>query len=152
MREPQSPRELVDYTLWRDGVLLGRMRIPFPTDDDSIFGMLEVEPAFTDIDEMMQSRLSLFPGSPIVQNLTKDAHPGPGPIALQPMTPELQRGTPPERVLELRDATGETHIPRMLIIWRTPDDHMGRGELFDICQERGITMSPWILSAQLPDS
>ncbi len=137
----------VNFTLWRNGALLGRVRIPFPVmnSDSAFFGMLEVEPTFADIEPLMQHTEPFMAGNPVLQSLTKDAHRGPGPVALKELTPEQARGLPADLILEVRDDTG-TRIPiQFLSIDRQWDTVPTEGELVDICRERGIAPSRWTL-------
>jgi hypothetical protein len=140
---------VVNYTLWRNGQLIGRVRISFPmaNSDTGIAGMLEVDEAFTDIDEMMQSSPPGLSGSPVFQSLLRDAHQGPGPVALRELSEEEARGVPAERMLIIHDSAGVAVPFRFLMIQRIPAIIPDRGELVDLCRERGITPSPWILLA-----
>ena len=140
---------VVNYTLWRNGQLLGRVRISFPiaNRDAGIAGMLEVDEAFSDIDEMMQSSPPMLSGSPTFQSLSRDAHQGPGPVALRELSEEEAQGVPPERMLIIRDAAGVALPCRFLMIQRLPGPMPDRGELVDVCRECGITPSPWMLLA-----
>jgi hypothetical protein len=140
---------VVNYTLWRNGQLLGRVRISFPiaNNDAGIGGMFEVDEAFTDIDEMMQISPPVLPGSPTLQSLLRDAHHGPGPVALRELSDEEAQGVPPERMLIIRDAAGVALPFRFLMIKRMPGPIPDRGKLVDACREHGITPSPWMLLA-----
>jgi hypothetical protein len=143
----------VNFTLWRNGVLLGRVRIPFSVSNSAsaFCGMLEVEPAFADIEPLMQHTSPFMAGKPVLQSLMKDAHRGPGPVALKELTPEQARGLPADRILEVRDDTG-TRIPiQFLSIDRLWDTAPTEGELFDVCRERGIAPSPWTLFVKPDD-
>jgi hypothetical protein len=139
----------VNYSLWRNGVLLGRVRIPFPCNDEkSLFGMLEVESTFADIDELMQTRSPFLPGRPVMQTLMRDAHHGPGPVALREATEQEARGVPAEAVLEVRDESGAAIDVDMLLIARMPGPIPDRGEIVDICRAYSIPISPWTLSVR----
>lgn len=141
----------IDYTLRRNGIALGRLRIGFPVEGKTpgIAGMLEVDSAFTDIDEIMQSVVDILPGKPTFLALTRDSLRGPGPHGLKQMTPEETKGVAPEKIFSLHDASGAEYPIRFLAIHRfpepIPDD--AEGELIDICRARGITPSPWMLMA-----
>lgn len=125
------------------------MRISFPVANSNagIAGMLEVDEAFSDIDDMMQSSPPMVPGGPTFQSLLRDAHQGPGPVALRELSEEEARGVPPERMLIIRDSAGAALPFRFLMIQRISGPVPDRGELVDVCRERGITPSPWILLA-----
>ncbi len=138
--------DLIDYSLWRGGALMGRVRIPFPSNSDGIFGMLEVEPGFADIEELMQVRDPWLPNGPIRQSLLRDAHRGPGPVALRELPAEEQRGLRPEQVFEVRDAAGVGIAYDMLMITKFPEPIPRHGELVDVCGAHGIRPSPWVLS------
>ena len=65
---------------------------------------------------MMQTRLRMFPGTPVCQQplepITVGATPppttgrGPRIVALEPLSDEAARGVPPEQVLVIRDESG----------------------------------------------
>jgi hypothetical protein len=139
----------IDFTLWRAGVLLGRLRIGFPTSGKKpgIFGMLEVEPAFTDVDEIMQTHMEGLPGAPVFQSFLRDAHRGPGPIALKPLTPEQALGVPRDQAFLIRDAAGAEVPLSFLMIQRYPADMTEESQLIAVCRERGIAPSAWMLVA-----
>lgn len=135
-----------DITLWRNGQLLGRVRISFPVSNNKagIAGMLEVEDAFDDIEEMMQSSSLLPSGTRTFQSSLRDA---PSRVVLREMTEAESLGVPQERLLVVRDADGGAMPFKFLMIQRHPGPISGGGELLDVCRERGITPSPWILLA-----
>jgi len=113
---------LLDYTLWRDALLLGRVRIVFPVTARSrglVAGMLEVQPAFVDIDELMQTQ--------------------------PPMPPRGRR-------LEVRDRSGRVLATDIISIDHLSPEFTERGELFEICAARGIPVSPWTLTAHVRDA
>jgi hypothetical protein len=141
-----NPRAGVsNYTLWRNGQLLGRVRISFPVANNKagIGGMLEVEEAFTDIAELMQHSWPTLPGRTF-QSLTADA---PSHVVLREMSEAEAQGLPPERILVIRDSAGEDMVFKFLSIMRLPGPIPNRGELFEECQQRGIAPSPWMLLA-----
>jgi hypothetical protein len=57
------------------------------------------------------------------------------------------QGIPPERILTIRDAAGTSVPLKFLSIHRLPGPIPDRGELIDVCRERGITPSPWLILA-----
>ena len=137
---------IANLTLWRNGQLLGRVRISFPIANNKagIAGMLEVEEAFSDIEEMIQSSSPMLPGTRTFQSSLRDA---PSHVALREMTEAESQGVPKERLLIIRDADGAPMPLTFVMIHRMPGPIPDRGELFDVCRERGITPSPWMLSA-----
>ena len=137
---------ITDITLWRNGQRLGRVRISFPIADNKagIAGMLEVEETFSDIEEMMQSSSLMLSGARTFQFSTRDAS---SHVALREMTEAESLGVPQERLFIMRDADGAVMPFKFLMIHRLPGPVPDRGELFDVCRERGITPSPWMLSA-----
>jgi hypothetical protein len=149
----RSELDPVNYTIWRNHVLLGRVRVAFPVSSPGLIaGMLEVEPAFSDVDEIMQTRL-LFPvDSRVFESKMSEAHRGPGPVALRQLTPEEAAGISHERILEVRDENGRALVTDLIAIDRLPPQLMERGELFDICKARGIRIGPWSLTAHVRDT
>jgi hypothetical protein len=135
-----------DVTLWRNGQRLGRVRISFSIENNKagIAGMLEVDEAFSDIEEMMQSSPPMLSGTRTFQSSLRDA---PSHVALREMTEAESLGVPRERLFIIRDAAGAPMPFKFLMIHRMPGPIPDRGELFDVCRERGITPSPWMLSA-----
>ena len=143
--------DLVKYTLWRGGVLLGRVRVPFPTSSPGLLaGMLEIESAFSDVDEIMQS-WPPFPGSPVFASRKSEVRRGSGAVALRELTPEDAAGIPPDRILEVRDQHGQPVVTDLIGIDLLPDELMAQGELFDICVKREIPISRWSLVAHVRD-
>jgi hypothetical protein len=138
----------VNYTLWRNAELLGRVRIPLPT-SDGIFGMLEVEQSFRDIEPLMQICDPFSESGRVFISFLRDAHRGPGPVALRELSPEEARGAAPERVFSVRDENGEHLEIDFLTIDRYADPIPEQGELVELCRKRGIRVSPWILGARL---
>ena len=143
--------DLVKYTLWRGGVLMGRVRVRFPTSSpDLLAGMLEIESAFSDVDEIMQS-WPPFLGAPVFESRKSDARRGSGAVALRELTREDASGIPPARVLEVRDQRGQPVVTDLIGIDLLPDELMAQGELFDICVKREIPISRWSLVAHVRD-
>jgi len=142
----------LDYTLWRNAVLLGRVRIAFPVRSAGLIaGMLEVESAFADIDEIMQTRSPIRWDAPVHETRMSEARHGPGPIALRELTLKA-RGIPRERLLEVRDRGGQVLATDLISIDRLPPRLTEQGELVEICAARGIRVSPWSLTAHVRDA
>jgi hypothetical protein len=143
----------LDYTLWRNAVLLGRVRIAFPVRSAGLIaGMLEVESAFADIDEIMQTRSPIPRDAPVQETRRSEVQHGPGPVALRELTPEEARGIPRERLLEVRDRGGQVLATDLISIDRLPPQLTEQGELVEICAARGIRVSPWCLTAHVRDA
>jgi hypothetical protein len=142
----------VNFTLWRNDTLLGRVRIPFPsTDSTGVCGMLEVEPAFADIAELMQVRSPFEAGRPVTQTLLRDVphgHQGSS-VELREATAEEARGLPRDQILDVRDESGAWMEADFLVIKRLEGPTVSdRSELAGICNTRGIQLSPWMLAAR----
>jgi hypothetical protein len=146
----------VNYTLWRNGELLGRMMVPFPTHDpDGIFGMLHPTPAYADISVLMQTRYPHLPHAPTVQHrfpLTSyDEAPSHGPhtsVELSQLTTGEARGVAPEAILELHDADGRTVLMDVITVSNIPlPPGEPQGEMFDLCASLGVAFSAWMLAA-----
>jgi hypothetical protein len=139
---------LMAYSLWRNNELLGDLAVPFPASGpDTVAGMLRPTAAFTDIGELMQTRL------PTLQRTFVHLHhftgqEESGPVALQPMTPEQAVGIPPDRQLELRDDRG-TAVPVDMIMINPIGIPDGVGEFPDACRAAGLAGSGWTMVAHL---
>jgi hypothetical protein len=136
-------------------VLLARVRIVFPVTVRSrglVAGMLEVQPAFADIDELMQTQPPMPPNAPVFQSRKSERRHGPGPVALRALTPEEARGIPRDRLLEVRDRSDRVLATDLISIDRLPAEFTERGELVELCAARGIPVSPWTLTAHVRDA
>src|SRR5213596_1806893 len=104
--------ELLDYELFRAGVLLGHIRLGMLMSDPpppAIIGMLEPTAAFDDIGPMSQTRMRILPGEPVYQF---DIPHGGSLGTFRGMRGDEggsveYPGIAAERVLTLRRATGE---------------------------------------------
>lgn len=141
-----SEAGIVDYSLWRDGQRLGRLRISFPVanNESAIFGMLEVDEAFTDIEEITQVMPPMSPINTVFQSIGGSA---PERVVLRELSKEEARGVAPDRVLIMRDAAGASVPFKFLMIHRMPGLTDPRGKVFEVCRSRGIVPSEWVVSA-----
>ena len=148
--------ELLDYQLFRAGVLLGHIRLGVLMNDPpppAIVGMLEPTAAFDDIGPMSQTRMRTLPEEPVYQF----DHPHDGSLgtfrgmrAGEGGSVEYP-GIAADRVLSLRRATGEAVAVDSITITRTENrerDHAFR----EACAVRGVELTVWGFGAQLRPS
>jgi hypothetical protein len=140
----------IPYTLWRNGVLLARMAIPFRgSSTDGFAGLLIPAPEFNDVGALMQSHVSIVPGSPVFQH-RHSAAPNSGPVALTPMTEAEARGVPMHEQLMVLDESGAVVDADFITInpMEIPD---GSGEFPDACRAAGIAPGPgWAIAVHFP--
>lgn len=136
------------YSLWRNGELMAELVVPFPVSKPGmVCGMLRISERFTDIGEIMQSRVRIFPGAPVfIHHITDEDRATAGFVALSPMSTEQARGVPPVEQFELRDDHGEPMVVDSIWIrpMEIPD---GAGELPDACHAVGLSGAGWMIIA-----
>jgi hypothetical protein len=136
--------------LWRNGVLLGRMAVPFNGSDARGFaGLLIPTPEFTDIGALLQSRTHFLPGAPVF--LHRDfARANPGPVALKPLSAEERRGVPLDQQFVVLDESGRS-LDSPFISIHAMDIPDGIGEFPDACRAAGIPAGPgWTIAVHFP--
>jgi hypothetical protein len=134
-------------TLWRNGILLGRILETSVLVEGSINGMLEPTSAFTNIEPMTQSRFMGFPNGPTVQHISQRVALGKAdlekpiepieipqewleddvnPHNLPPMSPEEAAGVPTDQLIEIRSDDGTVLDFDMisLICFEIPDEQL----------------------------
>jgi hypothetical protein len=142
------------YSLWRGRVMLGRITPELPHDVPSaIIGILQPSDAFSPDHALMQRTMADLPGSPAWQ------HPIPRPqeekgltrgvefIGPRILSEEDLRGVPEERLLQLRNASGQT-IPTddITVMEMRLANHEG---IEALCSAAGVTFSGWYVTAGL---
>lgn len=136
------------YSLWRNGELMAELVVSFPVSKPGmVSGMLSIAERFTDIREIMQSRVRIFPGAPVfIHHITDEDRAQAGFVALSPMSTEQALGAPPAEQFELRDDHGEPMVADSIWIRRIeiPD---GAGELPDACHAVGLSGAGWMIIA-----
>ena len=151
-----SPAELLDYELFRNGVVVGRIRLGVPEESrpqGMVLGMLEPTAEFDDIRQMIQTHVRTLPGQPVFQH---DVPGGRSPVGHDwvsggRLNPVVLPGVPPERVLTLHRVSGEIVEVDAIIIGRM-DDQVTIVALRDFCLAHGLEISPWNFVAHLRPS
>ena len=143
--------ELLDYELFRNGILVGRIRFGLSLevqDQVSVFGLLEPTPAFDDICVMSQTRMRVLPSEPVFQRDVASARiHGTEAFRGPQFTPE-KLGVAQERVLSLRRSNGEVVEADAMYIVRN-EDQLSVPELQAFCAAHGLAPGPWGLVAVL---
>jgi len=134
-------------SLWRNAELMADLVVPFPTpQSDTVCGMLRVAERFTDISELVQSRMRIFPGAVFIHHFTDENQAPAKTVTLCPMSVEQPRGVPSAEQFELRNDQGE---PMALdSIWiRRIEVPEGAGAFPDACHAVGLSGSCWMIIA-----
>lgn len=136
------------YSLWRNAELMADLVVPFPTSEsDMVCGMLRVSECFTDISELVQSRMRIFPGAPVfIHHITDENRAPARTVALCPMSAEQARGVPSAEQFELRDDQGEPMVFDSIWIRRIEVPE-GAGAFPDTCHAVGLSGSCWMMIA-----
>ena len=136
----------MNYSLWRNGELLGELVLPLPASSPGLIaGILKPTSAFADITPLTQIRMPHLTGAPVLEAFLTDL--ANGPYALEPLTAEAAAGIAPAAILELR-ATGESVPIDSIWIERIPLPPAGSpGEFADACVRCGLEGTAWVVSA-----
>ncbi len=133
------------YSLWRNDDLLAEIAVPFPeTQLGTISGMLRVQPGFSDIRPLLQSRARIFPGAPVfIHEMSEDTQAPPGPVEIPTLSSEEARGVPLDQQFEVRD--GQGLATPFDTLWIQPMDIPAHavGELPDLCRAAGLSGQCW---------
>jgi hypothetical protein len=118
----------MSYTLWRNDRLLGALVREFKSDSpDYTVGFLACTADFTDVSVLHQHWVPEWPWGPIVQHrfpLPEQPEPAASDDAAVPSCDPLAPRSgdlgvvPPEAVLEIRDAAGETVLTQAIMVDR----------------------------------
>jgi hypothetical protein len=135
-------------SLWRNGERMADLVVPFPVSKPGmVCGMLRISERFTDVREIMQTRVRIFPGAPVfVHHVTDEDWARAETVALSPMSTEQARGAPPAEQFELRDEHGEPMVVDSIWIRRI-DIPEGAGEFPKACQAVGLSGVGWMIIA-----
>ena len=144
------------YSLWRNGQLLGKVHVVFPTvEPDLVGGMLHPVPEYGDIEPLIQLRMDHLTGRPVLQQsivgygVPERPTNGRRESALRRLGVEVAGGVESACVLELRDGNDQPLELGMLSLQRV-DDRENRGEVRTACEQLGVGFSPWYLFGRSP--
>ena len=145
------------YSLWRDGVMLGRMTPEFPTDVPStVIGILQPTDAFSADLALIQRTMDVLPGAPVWQHPIPrpDAAEGAGSpflsVAPRALSEGQLRGVPAEQQLQLRDDSGRIIETQSIAVMEM---RLGNCEGMDaVCAAAGVTFSGWYVTVGLAAS
>ena len=140
------------YSLWRNDELLAELVVLFPvTKPGMVSGMLRIQPAFTDIRALMQSRARIFPGAPVfIRDTSDNTRAESGPVEIPMLSAEEARGVPSAQQFEVRDAHGVVTPFDMIWIQSMDIPADAVGELPDLCHAAGLSGKCWCIIAAHP--
>ena len=140
------------YSLWRAGVMLGRITPELPHDvPGTIIGILQPTAAFSSEHALIQSTWTDLSGSPTWQQpIPKPAPSGESSDRLVSVSPRVLSEAdcvPIDQLLELRDSSGKTIVTGSITVMELPlANDIGIARL---CAAAGVPCTGWYATAGL---